>query len=185
MWFRKQNSKGIPSCRICFDENKQKDLIAPCDCNGSIKYVHSKCLKKWCDYIGSETCDICGISYAKIPTFTFQVQLKQTGTLPPYILRYWYLWLIYILASVILAVNMIYSFGFHDSWIRYKQTVVKQFEIQEPCIYWKYFIRGDAVGRRLYISMFHDVWVLTLNVKEDICFHNSNAKLNSITNAEI
>ena len=82
--------------------------------------------------------------------------------MPPYILRYWYLWLIYALASVVLAVNMIYSFGFHDSWIRYKQTVVKQFEIQEPCIYWKYFIRGDAVGRRLYISMFHDVWVLTL-----------------------
>lgn len=34
-------------CRICFDENDNDELIAPCRCNGTSKYVHRKCLNKW------------------------------------------------------------------------------------------------------------------------------------------
>lgn len=36
-------------CRICFDENAEKDdpLISPCKCSGSMEYVHLKCLRKW------------------------------------------------------------------------------------------------------------------------------------------
>ncbi|XP_056404520.1 probable E3 ubiquitin-protein ligase MARCHF10 isoform X2 [Hyla sarda] len=36
-------------CRICLmgGETTENDLIAPCQCSGSLKYVHSECLKKW------------------------------------------------------------------------------------------------------------------------------------------
>lgn len=38
-------------CRICYCEvnpiTKRKDLISPCKCNGSVKYVHYSCLKMW------------------------------------------------------------------------------------------------------------------------------------------
>lgn len=38
-------------CRICYSEinpvTRKKDLIAPCKCSGSVKYVHFTCLKLW------------------------------------------------------------------------------------------------------------------------------------------
>ena len=40
----------IPTCRICFDEaheNGHGELIAPCLCRGSMKYVHRDCLNSW------------------------------------------------------------------------------------------------------------------------------------------
>lgn len=35
-----------PQCRICLD-SEGKDLIAPCDCKGTQKYVHRSCLDNW------------------------------------------------------------------------------------------------------------------------------------------
>ncbi|KAL5699547.1 RING-type E3 ubiquitin transferase [Ranunculus cassubicifolius] len=35
-----------PICRICFD-SEGEDLIAPCDCRGTQKYVHRSCLDHW------------------------------------------------------------------------------------------------------------------------------------------
>ena len=34
-------------CRICFSNENQSDLIAPCMCDGFSKYVHRECLNKW------------------------------------------------------------------------------------------------------------------------------------------
>lgn len=34
-------------CRICLD-NDPKYMIQPCKCDGTMKYVHSTCLKQWC-----------------------------------------------------------------------------------------------------------------------------------------
>jgi hypothetical protein len=38
-------------CRICYSEinpiTKKKDLISPCRCSGTVKYVHYSCLKLW------------------------------------------------------------------------------------------------------------------------------------------
>ena len=59
-------SAEIPEsiCRICFEiETSQNPLISPCECSGSMKYIHEECLKKW---ICSKTrdpktfsCDVC------------------------------------------------------------------------------------------------------------------------------
>lgn len=35
-------------CRVCLDdENTLDNLIAPCKCNGSVKYIHTSCHEKW------------------------------------------------------------------------------------------------------------------------------------------
>ncbi|XP_077316264.1 putative E3 ubiquitin-protein ligase MARCHF10 isoform X5 [Lithobates pipiens] len=36
-------------CRICFtgDKTLENQLVAPCRCKGSLKYVHKECMKKW------------------------------------------------------------------------------------------------------------------------------------------
>eukprot|EP00820_Chromera_velia_P028378 Cvel_11634.t1-p1 / transcript=Cvel_11634.t1 / gene=Cvel_11634 / organism=Chromera_velia_CCMP2878 / gene_product=E3 ubiquitin-protein ligase MARCH7, putative / transcript_product=E3 ubiquitin-protein ligase MARCH7, putative / location=Cvel_scaffold737:888-1744(-) / protein_length=58 / sequence_SO=supercontig / SO=protein_coding / is_pseudo=false len=36
---------GPPICRVCQDGDGE--LIVPCDCKGSVKYVHRQCLDKW------------------------------------------------------------------------------------------------------------------------------------------
>ncbi|RYG98677.1 E3 ubiquitin-protein ligase MARCH, partial [archaeon] len=34
-------------CRICLDEDVRRNLIAPCSCRGSQRWVHRGCLDKW------------------------------------------------------------------------------------------------------------------------------------------
>lgn len=40
------------TCRICLEDDKATDLIAPCSCSGTSAYVHRECLDQWrtCDY---------------------------------------------------------------------------------------------------------------------------------------
>ncbi|KAI5180901.1 hypothetical protein NEOKW01_1142 [Nematocida sp. AWRm80] len=52
--YRKRVKEELPEeilCRICYcNENpigNSKDLISPCGCKGTIKYVHRYCLKQW------------------------------------------------------------------------------------------------------------------------------------------
>lgn len=35
------------TCRICLDMDNQEDIIVPCRCNGTMKYVHRACLQEW------------------------------------------------------------------------------------------------------------------------------------------
>ena len=37
----------IKTCRICFDDENQEGLIAPCGCKGSAGFVHKTCLNNW------------------------------------------------------------------------------------------------------------------------------------------
>ena len=39
------DSDETPSCRYCLEETGE--LIAPCQCSGSTKWVHSECLERW------------------------------------------------------------------------------------------------------------------------------------------
>lgn len=36
-----------PECRLCFEAGDRPDLIAPCWCSGTSKFVHRKCLNRW------------------------------------------------------------------------------------------------------------------------------------------
>jgi hypothetical protein len=58
-------------CRYCFSDEDQNDLIKPCKCEGSMRFVHIKCLKDWISNKGSTeviedgnvyyhlTCEVC------------------------------------------------------------------------------------------------------------------------------
>lgn len=50
-------------CRICFD---YYDLISPCDCRGTSKYVHEFCLQQWRAKIKSYKCEICNAPYKPV-----------------------------------------------------------------------------------------------------------------------
>ena len=50
-------------CRICFESEQEDKIIIPCQCEGSIKYVHKKCIKHWILSlnipIDNAQCEIC------------------------------------------------------------------------------------------------------------------------------
>jgi hypothetical protein len=52
------------TCRICLEEDLLNKLIFPCKCKGNIKYVHTDCLKKWCNDQRS-ICEICKYEFKK------------------------------------------------------------------------------------------------------------------------
>ena len=35
------------TCRVCLEDDDAENMISPCGCKGSIKYVHRECLDKW------------------------------------------------------------------------------------------------------------------------------------------
>lgn len=40
-------SKMWEYCRICLCDDGSSELIKPCKCKGSLRYVHENCLKVW------------------------------------------------------------------------------------------------------------------------------------------
>lgn len=55
-------------CRICFGDNSDQILISPCNCAGTLKFVHRECLDKWRKISRHDTfCDICKTKYKFIP----------------------------------------------------------------------------------------------------------------------
>jgi len=50
-----ENSKDNLQCRICLEEIEESifsigDMIKPCNCDGTQKYVHRECLNKWLEF---------------------------------------------------------------------------------------------------------------------------------------
>lgn len=76
------DSKNEIICRYCLDNN-EKNLIHPCNCIGSSKYVHKECLLEWLvksanrdiqpGYFanGNHICELCRYQYAFIETIQY------------------------------------------------------------------------------------------------------------------
>lgn len=71
--------RGTVTCRICRGEGSEEEpLISPCDCKGSVQYIHRQCLNQWMltrcfarlDKKGGSyfykrlPCEICTVPYA-------------------------------------------------------------------------------------------------------------------------
>ncbi|OZC05132.1 zinc finger, C3HC4 type [Onchocerca flexuosa] len=46
---REISSKRKLNCRICLEEDNESNLISPCECRGSLQFVHIRCLQHWFD----------------------------------------------------------------------------------------------------------------------------------------
>ncbi|RWS19525.1 uncharacterized protein B4U80_14413 [Leptotrombidium deliense] len=55
------------TCRICFTQENQEEMIAPCGCKGSIEYIHIDCLKRWVTTSGKIQCDLCTVLTRTVP----------------------------------------------------------------------------------------------------------------------
>lgn len=85
---RVSGSSGDERCRICQEgRNESKDgsfdLLAPCACSGSIKWIHRSCLERWRlekrDTEHYSVCELCKTPYAvsrRTPTILDYIRLK-------------------------------------------------------------------------------------------------------------
>ncbi len=68
------SSVGQDICRICHCESApDTPLITPCNCSGSLKYVHQKCLQQWIKSSQTRSCEVCRYSFhmqTKLKPFT-------------------------------------------------------------------------------------------------------------------
>lgn len=53
-------------CRICQNETANESLISPCDCKGTIGYVHQSCLETWLTQSSQSECELCKYPYLLI-----------------------------------------------------------------------------------------------------------------------
>uniref|UniRef100_A0A8R1XKZ3 RING-CH-type domain-containing protein n=1 Tax=Onchocerca volvulus TaxID=6282 RepID=A0A8R1XKZ3_ONCVO len=51
------------NCRICLEEDNESNLISPCECRGSLQFVHTRCLQHWFDVMHKRRCQICNTQY--------------------------------------------------------------------------------------------------------------------------
>jgi len=53
----------MEECRICYQDSTNEKLISPCNCKGSMKYIHRSCLEKCIFSSKSNICGICKNTY--------------------------------------------------------------------------------------------------------------------------
>lgn len=51
------------TCRICLATDFTENLISPCNCIGSIQFVHRDCLQDWLQISKNVQCEICKLDY--------------------------------------------------------------------------------------------------------------------------
>jgi RING-variant domain len=60
---------STPTCRICFEtEEATNKLLTPCDCRGTVQFIHHDCIFKWITSTTNQRfrnyCMICGGKYS-------------------------------------------------------------------------------------------------------------------------
>ncbi|GJQ11451.1 hypothetical protein GpartN1_g3242.t1 [Galdieria partita] len=107
-------------CRICHDTDPY-ELIRPCDCTGTLAYVHRECLQKWLQQVSEYKCEICGKQYRC---------KKKTRSLLSFLFRRgaWREWL--HLGYVTFFANRIWS----QTGVLLQILKLKQLRFKEKCI---------------------------------------------------
>lgn len=54
----------MASCRICYGGDTQSDvLVNPCECRGSVEFLHRGCLEQWIRVSMTQRCELCNTAY--------------------------------------------------------------------------------------------------------------------------
>lgn len=61
-------SANFPVCRICQTTSASEILISPCNCKGTLAYIHLSCLERWLNQSGRNYCELCSFRYDAVQT---------------------------------------------------------------------------------------------------------------------
>jgi hypothetical protein len=68
-------------CRFCLQVDEKQNLLAPCLCKGSYKYVHNACLLEWykLEPVKGSVCNVCSFLYRQ--EYTTPLELWKSTSL--------------------------------------------------------------------------------------------------------
>ena len=143
-------------CRICFEKKttNSNPMLSPCKCNGTIKYVHERCLEKWrnvnINKPSFQTCLICRYNYILGSTETFtisQLFINRIRNISNYIMFHI---MTFISASIINMINP------SQLWlIKYKIKDIKKDNIYNLSYYYSFLIIILTIF--LYLGVFLNI----------------------------
>jgi len=58
-----ESTEAEADCRVCLATDAVENLLSPCNCDGSVRYVHKECLRRWALQQGRVACEMCGATY--------------------------------------------------------------------------------------------------------------------------
>lgn len=78
-----KSDTNFPQCYICYETGSEGNpLINPCQCAGSVKYVHLNCLSRWIQPEGSSTVNThCPVCKARYPEKTQAMMIRPPAVL--------------------------------------------------------------------------------------------------------
>lgn len=109
-----KSNSNLQCCRICYEpEEPSNKLLQPCNCEGSMKYIHEECLKKWIETNSTELkCEICNESYF--------IRFQMKKVLSPILFKYYrkrilkiFIILLSVLSVLVCIINLVSSQAFH------------------------------------------------------------------------
>lgn len=62
------SSVGSMVCRICQTNTAHENLISPCNCKGTLAYVHLSCLERWLNQSSRSYCELCMYRFNAVQT---------------------------------------------------------------------------------------------------------------------
>jgi hypothetical protein len=152
-----------PSCRFCLEEATEHNvLIAPCDCVGSIEFVHSKCLIRWQTVAPPQfmrRCQLC-LTYYKNFVILLETIPNETGILYqflvcPYLFTFFFKYVLFLYSGLLnsrytYAIDIIdwYQYSIHFT---YFFCFVQTARINNKRVYFKQFLKPH----RILVYLFH------------------------------
>ncbi|KAG5884985.1 hypothetical protein JTB14_028185 [Gonioctena quinquepunctata] len=70
---KKLQSVASIACRICHTNTVNEALISPCNCKGTLAYVHLSCLERWLNQSSRSYCELCMYRYSSIETKRYRL----------------------------------------------------------------------------------------------------------------
>lgn len=149
-------TQDLPICRFCLESRNtaKNPLIDPCECRGSLQFVHSRCLLRWRQINprrNAEMCFLCFTSYRLENTLEM---IPDASTFYNFILRF----------PPFLCIVMNYMAGFHYAVTPYGSrdfTLFEHYQYFFQLLYFFLFAQAWKVkNRELYWSLFQQKYFL-------------------------
>ena len=113
-----------PQCRFCHDTIPP--LITPCDCTGSVKYIHKSCILRWATMDGELDYSKLSCSLCTVPYRIEEIRLESYAT-PSHLANV----LLHNSAAASIMINYLsILYGIHTG-----QTISQRILVAHMCIY--------------------------------------------------
>jgi hypothetical protein len=162
---RRMNEQTETVCRFCLDGTKTptNPLLDPCECRGSIQFVHKQCLMRWRQQDierNGEVCLLCNTEY-KIPLVTDLESIPEKQLIYIYLdnpivsnMLAHYVWVLVGLFSE--SIPGYRHIGYYSSFQLCNHTLLVTLLIQRTKIQnWQRYLQKWSMEYRWLICIFH------------------------------